>query len=262
MEILVCVKQVPDTAEFKINPGSNKIDSSGVPKILNPFDANAIEAAVQLKEAHGGKVTVLTMGTEQSKAVLKEATSVGADRAILLDDQLFQESDTYATSSILAAAIKKLGHFDLILCGKQAVDGDSGQVGPQIAEHLGITQVTLVSKIEVKDNVIVVNRLHDDGHVVIEAQLPAVCTVLNTINKPRYATVKSKLAANKAKFEVLKAADLPDLDLSMIGPNGSPTKTIEVYAPAKKESGVRIKEETGAESGVKLAKMLIAEKVI
>lgn len=262
MEILVCVKQVPDTAEVKVDSGANKVDINGAPKILNPFDANAVEAAVQLKEAHGGKVTVLSMGTEQSKAVLKEAISVGADRAVLLDDPLFQDSDTFATSSILASAIKKLGNFDLIICGKQAIDGDSGQVGPQIAEHLGIAQITLISKIEVKDNVVVVNRQHDDGHEVIEAKLPAVCTVVNTINTPRFATVRSKLAATKAPIEVLKAADLPDLDQSMIGSEGSPTKTIEVYAPPKKASGVRIKEETAAESGVKLAKMLIADKVI
>jgi len=262
MEILVCVKQVPDTAEVKIDSATNKIDISGAPKIMNPFDANAVEAAVQLKEIHGGTVTALTMGTEQSKAVLKEAISVGADKGVLLEDQLFQDSDTFATSSILASAIKKLGNFDLIICGKQAVDGDSGQVGPQIAEHLGIAQVTLVSKIEVKDNAIVVNRQHDDGHEVIEARLPAVCTVLNTINTPRYATVRSKLAANKVKFEILKAVDLPGLDQSMIGSEGSPTKTIEVYAPSKKVSGLRIKEETAAESGAKLAKILIADKVI
>ena len=262
MEILVCVKQVPDTAEIKITPGSNDIDLSGAPQILNPFDANAVEAAVQLKETNGAKVTVLSMGSEQSKAALKEAISVGADRAILLADPLFQDSDTYATSSILASAIKKLGKFDLIICGKQSVDGDSGQVGPQIAEHLGITQLTLVSKIEVKDNVVVVNRQHDDGHEVVTTQTPAVCCVLNTINIPRYATVKSKLAANRATIEILKAADLPDLDLSMIGPNGSLIKMIELYAPSKKATGVRIKEETAAETGVKLAKTLIADKVI
>ncbi|MHB8072394.1 electron transfer flavoprotein subunit beta/FixA family protein [Desulfosporosinus fructosivorans] len=262
MEILVCVKQVPDTAEIKVDSEVNKVDISGAPKILNPFDANAVEAAIQLKEVHGGTVTALTMGTEQAKAVLKEAISVGADRAVLLDDPLFQDSDTFATSSILASAIKKLGNFDLIICGKQAIDSDSGQVGSQIAEHLGIAQITLVSKIEVKDKVIVVNRQHDDGHEVIQANLPVVCTVVNTINTPRYATVRSKLAANKAAIEVLKAVDLPDLNLGMIGSEGSPLKTIEIYAPPKKAPGVRIKEETAAESGVKLAKMLIANKVI
>lgn len=262
MNILVCVKQVVDPAEIKVDSAANVIDTSRAPKILNPYDANAIEAAVQLKEAYGGTVTVLTMGTDQSKAVLKEGISVGADKAVLLNDNLFQDSDAFATSHILTSAIKKLGKFDVILCGKQAIDGDSGQVGSQIAEHLGIAQITLVSKIQINDNIIVADREHEDGKEVIEAKLPVLCTVVDTINKPRYATVKSKLAANKAQIDILTAADLPDLDQSMIGSEGSPTKTIEVYAPPKKTSGVRIKEGTAAASGVKLAKVLIAEKVI
>lgn len=260
MEILVCVKQVPNPEEIKVDSEKNIVDISGAPKILNPFDANAVEAAVQLKEAHGGNVTVVTMGSEQSKAVLKEAISVGADKAVLLKDDLFNNSDTFATSYILASAIKKLGDFDIIICGKQAIDGDSAQVGPQIAEHLGITQLTLISKIDVKDNVIVVNREHEDGVEVIESKLPVVCTVVNTINTPRYATVKSKLAANKATINVMTASDL-EIDQSLIG-EGSFTKTIEVFAPPKKNAGVKIKEETDAESGIKLAEILIKEKVI
>lgn len=262
MNILVCIKQVVDTAEITVDSAANVIDISRAPKILNPYDANAIEAAVQLKEAHGGTVTVLTLGTEQSKAVLKEGLSVGADKAVLLNDDLFQDSDSFATSYILASAIRKLGNFDLILCGKQAIDGDCAQVGSQLAEHLGLAQITLVSRIQINDNVIVVNREHDDGKEVIETKLPVVCTVVDTINTPRYATVKSKLAANKAQIDVLTAADLPDLDQSLIGSEGSPTQVIEVYAPPKKESGVRIKEETPAASGIKLAQILIAEKVI
>jgi len=260
MEILVCVKQVPNPEEIKVDSEKNIVDISGAPKILNPFDANAVEAAVQLKEAHGGNVTVVTMGSEQSKAVLKEAISVGADKAVLLKDDLFNNSDTFATSYILASAIKKLGEFDIIICGKQAIDGDSAQVGPQIAEHLGITQLTLISKIDVKDNVIVVNREHEDGVEVIESKLTVVCTVVNTINTPRYATVKSKLAANKATINVMTASDL-EIDQSLIG-EGSFTKTIEIFAPPKKNAGVKIKEETDAESGIKLAEILIKEKVI
>lgn len=262
MNILVCVKQVVDTAEIKVDSVANIIDTSRAPLILNPYDANAVEAAVQLKEAHGGTVTALTIGTDKSKAVLKESISVGADKAVLLKDELFQDSDTFATSYILASAIQKLGNFDLILCGKQSIDGDSGQVGSQIAEHLGIAQINLVSKIQINDHVVVADREHEDGKEVIEAKLPIVCSIVDTINKPRYATVKSKLAANKVPITVLTAADLPDLDQTMIGGNGSPTKTIEVYAPPKKAAGVRIKEDTVAESGVKLAKVLIAVKVI
>lgn len=261
MDILVCVKQVLDTAEIKVDSATNVINTSRAPLIISPYDANAVEAAVQLKEAHGGTVTVLTMGADQAKAVLKESISVGADKGVLLNDNAFQDSDSYATGYILAAAIKKLGNFDLVLCGKQSIDVDAGQVAAQLAEQLGFAQITYVSKIDVNGNVIVVNRQHEDGTEVIEANLPVVCSVVDAINKPRYATVKSKMAAGKAKFDVLTAADLPDLDQSMIGAN-SPTKTLEVYAPPKKASGVRIKEGTAAESGVKLAKILIAEKVI
>ena len=261
MNILVCVKQVLDAQEIKVDSATNVINTSRAPLIISPYDANAVEAAVQLKEAHGGTVTVLSMGSDKAKAVLKECISVGADKGVLVSDASFEGSDPFATSHILAATIKKLGTFDLVLCGKQATDDDNGQVGNLIAEQLGMTPLTFVSKIDVNGNVIVVNREQEDGKEIIEAQLPAVCSVVDSINKPRYATVKSKLAANKAQFDVVTAADLPDLDQSMIGAN-SLTKTIEVYVPPKKKAGVRIKEGSAAESGAKLAKLLIAEKVI
>lgn len=261
MEILVCVKQVPDTAEIKIDAATNTFNISSAPSILNPFDSNAVEAAVQLKEEHGGTVTVLTVGPDQAKAVLKESISVGADKAVLVNDALFDDSDTLATSYILASAIKKLGSFDLIICGKQSVDGGTGQVGPQVAAHLGIAQITLAAKIKVNENEIIVNREHEDGYEVIEAKLPVVCTVVKSINTPRYATVKSKMAAGRAPIQVLTAADLA-LDQSLIGLAGSPTEIKDIFAPPKRAAGVKIKEETEIESGTKLAKMLIDAKAI
>lgn len=263
MEILVCIKQVPDTEEVKkMNPETNTLIRKGVPSIVSPYDKNALEAAVQLKEAHGGSVTVISMGPEQAKDALKECISVGADRAVLISDSVFGGSDTLATSYILAAAIKKLGKFDLILCGKQAIDGDTGHVGPQIAEHLGIAQITFVAKIEVKGDTILVNKEHDEGYEVIEARLPVVCTVVKSINEPRFATIKSKMAANKAKIEVLTAAELPEIDTAGVGLNGSATKVKKTFAPPKRESGIRIKEETARESALKLVQKLVEAKLV
>ncbi|WP_094603141.1 Caffeyl-CoA reductase-Etf complex subunit CarD [Sporomusa silvacetica DSM 10669] len=262
MDILVCVKQVPDTSEIRIDPVTNTLIRSGVPSIVNPFDANALEAAVQLKEAHGGSVTVISMGPQQAKNALKECISLGADKAVLISDRLFGGSDTLATSYILANAIKKLGKFDLILCGKQAIDGDTGQVGPEIAEHLGIVQLTYVAKLEVKGEVITVQREHDEGYEIVEAKFPAVVTVVKSINKPRYPSIKSKLAANKAVIEVITAADLPEINTEKIGLKGSPTKVKKTFTPPRKESGVRICEDTGSGCALKLFEKLVAAKLV
>lgn len=262
MDILVCVKQVPDTAEIRIDPVTNTLIRAGVPSIVNPFDKNALEAAVQLKEAHGGTVTVISMGPEQAKEALKECISVGADKAVLISDRLFGGSDTYATSYILSTAIKKLGNFDLILCGKQAIDGDTAQVGPAIAEHLGLALLTYAAKIEVKDNKICINRETDEGYEVIEANFPVVCTVVKSINEPRFPTIKSKMSANKAKIEVLTAADLSGINPTKIGLKGSPTRVKKTFVPAKRDSGVRIKEETGKDSARKLVEMLVEAKLV
>jgi len=262
MDILVCVKQVPDTSEIRIDPVSNTLIRSGVPSIINPFDANALEAAVQLKEAHGGSVTVISMGPQQAKNALKECISLGADKAVLISDRLFGGSDTLATSYILANAIKKLGKFDLILCGKQAIDGDTGQVGPEIAEHLGIAQLTYVAKLEVKGEVITVQREHDEGYEIVEAKLPAVVTVVKSINKPRYPSIKSKLAANKAVIDVITAADMPEINTEKIGLKGSPTKVKKTFTPPRKESGVRICEDTGRGCALKLFEKLVAAKLV
>lgn len=262
MDILVCVKQVPDSSDVSIDTATNTLIRDGVPSVLNPFDGNALEAAVQLKEAHGGTVTVLSMGPEQAKAVLKECVSLGADKAVLVSDKAFAGSDTLATSYILASAIKKLGDFDLILCGKQAIDGDTGHVGPEIAEKLGLAQLTFVAKIDVNGDTITVNKEHDEGYEVVEAKLPVVATVVKSINIPRYPSIKSKMAANKAKIEVLTAADLAEISIEKTGLKGSPTKVIKMFTPPKKDSGVRICESTGNECALKLFEKLVAAKLI
>jgi len=262
MDILVCVKQVPDTSEIKMDPVTNTLIRAGVPSIVNPFDKNALEAAVQLKEAHGGTVTVISMGPEQAKAALKECISVGADKAVLISDRMFGGSDTFATSYILATAIKKLGKFDLILCGKQAIDGDTAQVGPAIAEHLGMAQMTYAAKIQVDGNKIVINRETDEGYEVMEGTLPVVCTVVKSINVPRFATIKSKMASNKARIDVLTAGDLSDIDPTKIGLKGSPTRVKKTFVPPRRKSGIQIKEETGKDSALKLVEKLVESKLI
>ncbi|WP_379969279.1 electron transfer flavoprotein subunit beta/FixA family protein [Ectobacillus sp. sgz5001026] len=262
MDILVCVKQVPDTAEIKIDPVTNTLIRSGVPSIVNPFDKHALEAAVQLKEAHGGTVTVLSMGPQQAKAALKECISVGADKAVLVTDKLFGGSDTFATSYILANAIKKLGDFDLILCGKQAIDGDTGQVGPAIAEHLGIAQLTYAAKIDVEGEKITIKRETEEGYEIIESKLPVVCTVVKSINEPRFATIKSKMAANKVEIEEITFADMPDIDRTKIGLKGSPTKVKRSYTPPKRSSGIKIQEDTACISVQKLIGNLLEAKLV
>ncbi|MDP4106472.1 MAG: electron transfer flavoprotein subunit beta/FixA family protein [Bacillota bacterium] len=262
MDILVCVKQVPDTAEIKIDPVTNTLIRTGVPSIVNPFDKHALEAAVQLKEVHGGTVTVISMGPPQAKAALKECISIGADRAVLVTDKLFGGSDTFATSYILANAIKKLGKFDLVLCGKQAIDGDTGQVGPALAEHLGIAQITYAAKIDVEGAKITVKREMEEGYEIIESKLPVVCTVVKSINEPRLPTIKSKLAANKAVIEEIAFVDMPDMDRTKIGLKGSPTRVKRSYTPPKRESGIKIQEPNASASVYKLMGNLLEAKLV
>ncbi len=172
MEIVVCIKQVPDTTEVKIDPATNTLVRKGVPSIVNPFDKNAVEAALQLREKHGGRVTVISIGPPQAKAALKECIAMGADTAILISDRAFGGADTLATSYTLAAAIKKLEVCDMIICGKQAIDGDTAQVGLEMAEHLGIAQITYAARIEVEGNNVRVERETEEGYEIIEVKLP------------------------------------------------------------------------------------------
>lgn len=230
MDIIVCIKQVPDTAEIRINPETNTLMREGVPSIINPFDLHALEAALQIREQLGGRVTVLTMGPPQAEVSLREAVSMGADEAVLLSDRAFAGSDTWATSYTLARAIKKLGAH-LIFCGKQAIDGDTAQVGPETAEFLDMPHISYIRKIEeVRDDYIRVERMMDDGYDVVESSLPVLLTVVRELNQPRMPSLKGKMAAKKAVIKKMGMADI-DAREEDLGLRGSPTQVKNIFAP-------------------------------
>lgn len=235
MKIAVCIKQVPDTAEVRINPETNTLIRDGVPTIINPYDLHAIEAGLQIREKAGGTVTVVTMGPPQAETALREAIAMGADEAVLLSDRAFAGSDTWATAFALAKAIGILG-ADIIICGKQAIDGDTAQVGPEVAEFLDIPHVSYVRKIdEVTERSIRVQRLMDDGSDVVESTYPMLFTVVKELNTPRVQSLKGKIAAKKAAIRTMTAADLK-ADEKDLGLKGSPTQVRNIFAPeAKKE---------------------------
>ncbi|GBD95234.1 MAG TPA: electron transfer flavoprotein subunit beta/FixA family protein [Nitrospirae bacterium] len=230
MNIIVCIKQVPDTAEIRINPETNTLMREGVPSIINPFDLHALEAGIQIREQLGGKVSVLTMGPPQAESSLREAVAMGADEAVLLSDKAFAGSDTWATSYTLARAIKKLG-ADIVFCGKQAIDGDTAQVGPETAEFLDIPHISYVKKIqEVTDKTIRVQRLMDEGYDIVESSLPVLLTVVRELNQPRMPSLKGKMAAKKAEIKKMGMADI-EADENSLGLKGSPTQVRNIFAP-------------------------------
>jgi electron transfer flavoprotein alpha/beta subunit len=230
MNIVVCIKQVPDTAEVKINPETGTLIREGVPCIVNPLDMHAIEAGLQIKEKTGGKITVLTMGPPQADTALREAVSMGADEAILLSDRVFAGSDTWATSYTLSKAIAKL-NADIIICGKQAIDGDTGQVGPETAEFLNLPHISYVRKIEeVTQSSIRVQRLMDEGYDVIESDFPVLLTVVRELNEPRLPSLKGKMAAKKAVIKIWGAGDI-SADENDLGLKGSPTQVKNIFTP-------------------------------
>lgn len=244
MNIIVCIKQVPETTEVRINPETNTLVREGVKAIINPFDMYAIEESVRLKEKIGAKVAVITMGPPQAEAALREAMSMGVDEGILVCDRAFAGSDTWATSYTLSAAIKKIGQYDLILCGKQASDGDTAQVGPGIATHLNIPQVTYVKKIEeVKENLIRVERMMEEGFEIIEVSTPCLFTVVKEINEPRIPSLKGMLRAKSAKITLWTQKEL-NLDSKSIGLLGSPTQVVKIFTPPQRQGGQIISGET------------------
>jgi electron transfer flavoprotein beta subunit len=244
VNIIVCIKQVPETTLVQINPETNTLVREGVKSIINPFDMYAIEEGVRLKEKCGGKVTVLTMGPPQAEAAIREAISIGADEGILICDRAFAGSDTWATSFTLSEAIKKIGVFDLILCGKQASDGDTAQVGPGISAHLDIPQVTYVKKIEeIKDKSLRVERLMEEGFEIVETPLPALLTVVKEINEPRLPSLKGLMRSKSAKIILWSQKEL-NLDPQRIGLCGSPTQVVKIFTPAPRQGGVMLRGET------------------
>jgi electron transfer flavoprotein beta subunit len=255
MNIIVCIKQVPETTEVRINPETNTLIREGVKSIINPFDMYALEEAVRLREKSGGKTTVVTMGPPQAEAALREAISLGIDEAILLSDRAFAGSDTWATSYTLSGAIKKIGAFDLILCGKQASDGDTAQVGPGISTHLDIPQVTYVKKIEeVRGGSMRVERMMEEGYEIIETPLPCLLTVVKEINEPRLPSLKGMMRAKSAQITVWSQKEL-NLDPAQIGLCGSPTQVIKIFTPPPRVGGQILSGET-QEIAEKLAELL------
>lgn len=231
MDIIVCIKQVPDTTDVKIDPQTNTLIREGVRSVINPFDLYAIEEAVRLKEKFGGKVWLITMGPPQAMDALREALAMGADEAVLVSDRAFAGSDTLATSYTISQAIKKIGKFDVIICGKQALDGDTAQVGPGIAVHLMLSQVAFVKKIrQVEKKSITVERMTEEGLEVVKTPLPCVLTVVKEINTPRYPSLVGKIRAKHTQIPVWGPNELK-CEAERLGLTGSPTWVQKIFAP-------------------------------
>ena len=233
MNIVVCIKQVPDTTEVRIDPIKGTLIRDGVPTIINPDDKNAIEEALKIKDKiEGTNVTVLTMGPLQSESALREAMSMGVDKAILLSDKKFAGSDTLATSYILSSAIRKIGNYDIIFCGTQAIDGDTAQVGPGIGEHLNIPQITYVSALDIVGRDVIANRAIENAYYVVKAKMPILLTAIKELNEPRYASINGIYKAYREKKVDIWTADDLDIDEKKIGLNGSPTKVKKSFTPS------------------------------
>jgi electron transfer flavoprotein beta subunit len=266
LNMIVCCKQVLDPeappASFKIDPSTNKvIPPPGVPPVVNPFDEQAVEAALRIKDLQGGKITVLSLGNNLLRDVVKKPLSMGADELILLEDEAFEGGDSWSIAFALATAIKKVGEYDIIFCGRQAADWDAGQVGSGIAEILGIPGVTLAKKVEATDGKARVERVISDGYQVIEVTLPALITVSNELGEARYATLKGIMAASKKQPVVWKPADI-GLDSSQLGAAGRKTKLLKLFQPVKEGKCEIIGGDTPAEAGTKLAARLREAKLI
>jgi len=261
MKIIVCVKQVPDTANVKLDPETHTLKREGVASIINPFDLFALEAGLRLRERAGGELQALSMGPPQAAEVIKQAIEFGADGGLLLADRAFAGADTWATTAALAAGVKALGGADVVICGKQAVDGDTAQVGPGLAMRLGVPQVAFVKGFrEVDGQSLVVERQMDDGFDVVKLPLPGLITVVREVGEPRPPSLKGKMRAKKYQVPVKGAADL-GLDAAQVGLAGSYTQVVEVFAP--QASGER--EMLGgapAEAGAAVIDRLVRAKVI
>ena len=267
MEILVCVKQVPDTAEVKIDPEKHTVIRAGVPNIFNPFDQNALEAALQLKDSQGARVTLLSMGPPQAEDVLREGLAMGADDAYLLTDRKVGGSDTLATGYCLAQAVRKVAElqgieqFDIVLCGKQAIDGDTAQVGPQIATELGIPQITYAAEINVDGTTVRVKQQNEEGYIVTEAQFPVLITAVKELNEPRFPTIRGTMKAKKREIPHLSADDIK-VDETKIGLKGSPTMVRKIFTPPQRTQGLVIKEEDPNAAVSVLMEKLTEQKII
>jgi electron transfer flavoprotein beta subunit len=233
MNVVVCLKQVPGTTQVKIDPATNTLIRQGIENIINPFDTYAIEEGVRLRERFGGKVTAISMGPPQAETALREAVSLGADEGILLSDSAFAGADTWATSYTLSVALRKLGQYDLIVCGRQTLDGDTGQVGPQLAEMLAVPFLAYVSQIEeVADGGVRVRRMVEDGYEIIASPLPAVITVVKEINTPRLPSLRGIARSKSATIPVWDSKEL-NVEPDKVGLSGSFTRVVRVFSPER-----------------------------
>ncbi|MBN1384103.1 MAG: electron transfer flavoprotein subunit beta/FixA family protein [Elusimicrobia bacterium] len=266
MNIIVLIKQVPATTDVKIDEKTGTLKREGVEAQVNPFDLYAIEEAIRLKEKLKekiiGKVIVLTMGPPQAEKALRECLAMGCDEAVLVSDREFAGSDTWATSYTLAQAIKKIGAYNIIICGKQAIDGDTAQVGPGVAEMLDIPHIAYVKKIENIENIekITVERMMEDGYDLIESPLPCLLTVVKEINTPRMPSLRGMMFSKKAEIKHINAKFI-EADKTKIGIAGSPTNVMKVFCPPPRSGGERISGEP-PEQAVKVVAKLKETKII
>lgn len=266
MNMIVCCKQVLDPeappATFKVDTAANKVvPPAGVPPVISPFDENAVEAALKIKDTKGGKITVLSLGTNLLRDVVKKPLSMGADELILLEDPAFIEGDSWSTAYALAMAIKKIGTYDLIFCGRQAADWDMGQVGSGIAEILGLPSVTLARKIEALDGKAKVERIIPDGFEVMEVPLPALISVSNELGAARYPTIKGIMAAKKKEPIIWKPADI-GVEPSKLGAAGRRSKLVKLFQPVRGGKCEVLAADTPEEAAVKLALKLREAKIL
>ncbi len=266
MKVIVCVKQVPDTSgKVAVNPDGT-LNRASMATIINPDDKNAVEAALTLKDNTGCKVVVVTMGPPPAEGMLRELLAMGADEAVLVSAREFGGSDTFATSQILAAAVKKIGveKDDIVMCGRQAIDGDTAQVGPQIAEKLGIPQVTYVADLKVEGTKVTCKRMLEDGYMTIETQTPCLLTAIKELNTPRYMSMRGIFECYSKPLSVYDYQALKDdplIDLDTIGLKGSPTNIYASFTPPQKGAGTMLE---GADKGTceKLASILLEKHII
>lgn len=245
LQMLVCVKQVPDVDQMKMDPDTGTLIRAGVPAILNPLDANALSAALSVKESWGGEITLITMGPPNAEAVLRECLAVGADRAILVTDRAFGNADTLATSYSIASAAKQYGKYDLIFCGKETLDGATGQMGAQLAERFDSAQVTsarLIKEVDEERQTLIVERELETGVETMEVKMPCLFTMEKTNYPARIPNLKGKMRAKKAEIVTVTANDIPGLDRARIGDPGSPTKVPRMFPPVLPEPGMIIDE--------------------
>lgn len=260
MHIIVCVKQVPDTANVRINPETNTLMREGVESIINPFDEYALEEALRLKDTHSARVSVITMGPPQADVVLREALARGADDGVLLTDRAFAGADTLATSYALAQAIRKINPKpDLVLFGKQAIDGDTAQVGPGVSEFLDVALVTYVKSIKISGDLFKVETLMDEGVDVIEGRLPAVMTVVKEASTPRFASLRGYMAAKRTPIPRWGAKDVGAVP-ERCGLEGSPTKVVKIFAPPVKSGGIRMDGREEPSAAIEAIMKLLHEK--